>query len=58
MVADEDEVTVGSDKDQESEVPSSPAAEAEEEIWLCHFGDVHRMGPGGTVADSIRSPGS
>ena len=60
MVADEDEVMVGSHKtqDQESEVLSSPTAQAEEEVWLCHFGDYHRMGPGGTVASSIRNPGS
>ena len=44
--------------DQGSEVPTSPAVEHEEEIWFFHYGDLHRMGPGGTVAGSVRSPGS
>ena len=53
VVGDEDEVMY-----QGSEVPTSPAVEHEEEIWLSFFSDLDKMGPGGLVAGSVRSPGS
>ena len=36
-------------QEEGSEVPTTPAQEQGEEIWLHHFGEVRKMGPGGTV---------
>ena len=42
--------------DQAYGVPTNPAPQEETEIWLCHFREYRRMGPGGMVAASGRSP--
>ena len=39
--------------DQQYRSPTSPAPQAETNIWFCHFGEVRRMGPGGTMLEAI-----
>ena len=47
----------GEIQEEESEDPTTPAEEQGEEVWLHHFGELRKMGPGGVVAASVRSPG-
>ena len=47
----------GENQEEGSEVPTTPAQEQGEEIWLHHFGEVRKMGPGGVVAAIVRGPG-
>ena len=41
----------------ESMAPMPAPPEEGEEVWLWHFGELRKMGPGGTVSQIVRAPG-
>ena len=42
---------------RESLAPMPAPPEEGEEVWLWHFGELRRMGPGGKAIQTIRPPG-
>ena len=42
---------------RESLAPMPAPPEEEEEVWLWHFGELRKMGPGGKVTQTVRAPG-
>ena len=47
----------GATQEEGYEVPTPTAPEQGESVWLHHFGEVRKMGPGGTVVATVRGPG-
>ena len=42
---------------ESTEDPLPEPTEEAEEVWVCFFGETRKMGPGGTVLETVRGPG-
>ena len=47
----------GATQEEGYEVPTPTAPEQGESVWLHHFGELRKMGPGRTVVATVRGPG-